>query len=41
KPWGLTQPTGYWYKATRKKANELVGCPEGPVLLENGVVLGG
>ncbi len=25
-PWGETEPTGYWYKTTRKKANELAGC---------------
>jgi hypothetical protein len=35
-PWGMTAPSGYWYKTTRKKANELVGCQEGAVELENG-----
>lgn len=38
-PWGLSSPTGRWYQSTRKKANELVGCPEGTVILDNGVTL--
>ncbi len=28
KPWGMTQPSGWWYKTTRAKANELAGCKE-------------
>jgi hypothetical protein len=27
-PWGLSSPTGYWYKTTRKHANWLQGCYE-------------
>jgi len=38
-PWKLDGPTGWWYQSTRKKANELIGCPEGEVLLDNGVLL--
>ncbi|MDH5442615.1 MAG: hypothetical protein OEX08_03400, partial [Candidatus Nomurabacteria bacterium] len=40
-PWflGVNKPTGYWYKTTRKQANTLVGCDEGVVRLENGVVV--
>jgi murein L,D-transpeptidase YcbB/YkuD len=26
KPWGLSSPTGYWYTATKKQANKLIGC---------------
>lgn len=26
KPWGLKRATGWWYKTTNKKANELLGC---------------
>lgn len=26
KPWGLSRPTGYWYKTTSAKANEFMGC---------------
>jgi len=26
--WGLVKPTGIWYKTTRKKANEFMGCTE-------------
>ena len=26
RPWNLKQPTGWWYKTTIKKANELAGC---------------
>ena len=26
KPWGLSKPTGLWYKTTRAKANALLGC---------------
>jgi hypothetical protein len=36
-PWKHNIPTGYWYQSTRKKANELLGCPEGKVKLDNGV----
>lgn len=25
-PWGITQPTGYWFITTKKQANKLVGC---------------
>ncbi len=37
KPWGLTKGTGYKYKTTNKFMNEMVGCPIGEILLENGV----
>ncbi len=26
KPWGITEPTGFWFKTTRAKENELAGC---------------
>ena len=39
KPWGLSSPTGWWYKSTRAKANELAGCKENNVRLDNGIVL--
>ncbi len=39
KPWGLSAPTGYWYKTTRKKANYLAGCAEGAVVLDDGTVV--
>ncbi len=39
RPWGLTAPTGYWYKTTRKKANYLAGCAEGAVVLDDGTVV--
>lgn len=32
--WGLTKPTGLWYKTTRKLANEFMNCSEGTVYLE-------
>lgn len=35
-PWNLSSATGYTYKTTRAKANALLGCPEGELLLENG-----
>ena len=35
-PWNLQSATGYTYKTTRAKANQLLGCPEGELLLENG-----
>lgn len=38
-PWELLMPTGYWYKSTRKMANEILGCPEPAVLLDNGFLL--
>lgn len=37
KPWNITVPTGRWYESTRFKANKLVGCGEGRVILDNGV----
>ncbi len=37
KPWNLPAPTGRWYESTRFKANELFGCSEGSVILDNGV----
>jgi hypothetical protein len=33
-PWGLKAPTGWTYKTTRMKANQIVGCLEKPVFLE-------
>jgi hypothetical protein len=33
-PWGLNNPTGWTYKTTRMKANQIVGCLEKPVFLE-------
>jgi hypothetical protein len=33
-PWGLKNPTGWTYKTTRMKANQIVGCLEKPVYLE-------
>lgn len=33
-PWGITDPTGIFYKTTRMKANQLTGCIEPPVYLE-------
>ncbi len=36
-PWNLTKPTGRWYQSTRKKANEVAGCSEGTITLDNGV----
>jgi hypothetical protein len=33
-PWGLKNPTGWTYKTTRMKANQIVGCLEKPVFLE-------
>ena len=38
-PWKHNTPTGYWYQSTRKQANKIVGCPEGKVLLDNGVIV--
>ncbi len=38
-PWGLSSPTGRWYQSTRKKANDILGCSEGMVTLDNGVIL--
>lgn len=38
-PWGLTHPTGYTYKSTRAYGNKIIGCPEGNVKLDNGVVI--
>lgn len=39
KPWNITIPTGLIYKSTRAQANKLLGCSEGPVTLDNGVVV--
>ncbi len=39
KPWNLSQGTGRWYQSTRKKANEILGCPESSITLDNGVFL--
>ncbi len=25
-PWGIDSPTGYWYRTTPRKANEILGC---------------
>ena len=33
KPWGLTKPTGWWFKTTRSKANELAGCGKENVII--------
>ncbi len=35
-PWEIKnqKPTGKWYKSTRKKANQIMGCPEPAVYLE-------
>lgn len=33
-PWKLKSPTGWTYKTTRMKANQIVGCLEKPVFLE-------
>ena len=38
-PWGLESPTGYVYQSTRNMLNELAGCDEGEVRLDNGVVI--
>ncbi len=38
-PWGLKKPTGYTYQSTRAKANALLGCSEGKITLDNGVVI--
>lgn len=39
KPWNLSQGTGRWYQSTRKKANEILGCPESSITLDNGAFL--
>ncbi len=36
-PWGLTNPTGWWYQSTRSYANFLENCSEGVVQLDNTV----
>lgn len=38
-PWNLTTATGRWYQSTRNHANEIAGCDEGTVTLDNGVVI--
>jgi peptidoglycan hydrolase-like protein with peptidoglycan-binding domain len=38
-PWALTAPTGYTYKSTRAKGNKILGCPEGRVVLDNGIAI--
>lgn len=35
-PWGLKGPTGWIYQSTRVKGNNIVNCPEGKKLLDNG-----
>lgn len=40
KPWGLTSATGWWYKTSRHAANLLLGCNEGAVELDNGIIWG-
>ena len=37
--WRINVPTGWWYQSTRAKANELMGCKESNVILDNGVRL--
>ena len=37
-PWGLKTPSGRWYQATVKKAEDVLGC-FAPVRLDNGTVL--
>jgi hypothetical protein len=34
-PWGIFQPTGFIYKTTRAKANNLFGCSEGVIVLDD------
>ncbi|MGB0925193.1 MAG: peptidoglycan-binding protein, partial [Minisyncoccia bacterium] len=36
-PWGLTKSTSRWYQSTKNKANEVAGCDEGRIQLDNGV----
>lgn len=38
-PWGLTRPTGRVYQSTRAKANQLIGCSEGTITLDNGATI--
>ncbi len=38
-PWGLEAPTGWWYQSSRNRANEIVGCDEGEMKLDNGVLI--
>jgi hypothetical protein len=38
-PWSLKLATGWWYQSTRKKANDIVGCAEGRLRLDNGVLV--
>ncbi len=38
-PWGLREATGNWYQSTRAKANQIAGCSEGVVRLDNGTVV--
>lgn len=38
-PWGITSSTGWTYKSTRAKGNQLLGCTEGAVLLDNGITI--
>jgi hypothetical protein len=35
-PWGISTPTGWTYKSTRAKGNQILGCSEGKVILDNG-----
>lgn len=39
RPWGLQVPTSRWYQSTKNKANEVAGCDEGEVRLDNGVIV--
>jgi peptidoglycan hydrolase-like protein with peptidoglycan-binding domain len=39
KPWGLSQPTGWWYQTTVRQANKFMGCESGPLTLPNGAVI--
>lgn len=40
-PWKITKPTGHFYQATRAKANQILGCPEGVIILRNGTTISG
>ena len=38
-PWGMTAPSGWWYQSTSKRANELSGCFDEEIVLDNGIVI--
>lgn len=38
-PWGLKQPTGWWYQTTIQQANKFMGCPVSELTLPNGSVI--